>query len=95
VAKEYVAAQDDADPGVLVLSRFAGAAQELTEALIVNPFDPDAIADAMHQALTMPLPERIERHLALKEKVYRTTAAAYAQHFVEALSARSVAKVAA
>ena len=95
VAKEYVAAQNDADPGVLVLSRFAGAAQELTEALIVNPFDPDAIADAMHQALTMPLPERIERHMALKEKVYKTTAAAYAQRFVEALTARSVAKVAA
>ena len=95
VAKEYVAAQNDADPGVLVLSKFAGAAQELTEALIVNPFDPDAIADAMHQALTMPLPERVERHMALKAKVYKTTAAAYAHRFVEALSARSVAKVAA
>jgi trehalose 6-phosphate synthase len=95
VAKEYVAAQNDEDPGVLVLSKFAGAAQELTEALIVNPFDPDAIADAMHQALTMPAPERRERHLALKEKVYRTTAAVYARRFVDALTARSVAKVAA
>jgi trehalose 6-phosphate synthase len=95
VAKEYVAAQNDDDPGVLVLSKFAGAAQELTEALIVNPFDPDAIADAMHQALTMPAPERRERHLALKEKVYRTTAEAYARRFVDALAARSVAKVAA
>jgi len=95
VAKEYVAAQNDEDPGVLVLSKFAGAAQELTEALIVNPFDPDAIADAMHQALTMPLDERRERHLALKEKVYRTTAALYARNFVDALAARSVAKVAA
>lgn len=95
VAKEYVAAQNDEDPGVLVLSKFAGAAQELTEALIVNPFDPDAIADAMHQALTMPAPERRERHLALKEKVYRTTAAVYARRFVDALTARSVARVAA
>ncbi len=51
VAKEFVAAQSDEDPGVLVLSQFAGAAQDLTEALIVNPFDPDAIADAMHVAL--------------------------------------------
>jgi trehalose 6-phosphate synthase len=95
VAKEYVAAQDDQNPGVLVLSKFAGAAQELTEALIVNPFDPDAIADAMHQALTMPLDERRERHLALKKKVYHTTAARYAREFIDALAARSVAKVAA
>ena len=85
VAKEFVAAQPDEDPGVLVLSQFAGAAHELTEALIVNPFDPDAIADAMHSALTMPLAERRERHVALKEKVFRTTAHAYCQRFIEAL----------
>jgi trehalose 6-phosphate synthase len=85
VAKEFVAAQHDDDPGVLVLSQFAGAAQELTEALIINPFDPDAIADAMHQALVMPLPERRERHAALKEKVFRTTAQAYCNRFMEAL----------
>jgi trehalose-6-phosphate synthase len=54
VAKEYIAAQPPDDPGVLILSQFAGAAQELTEALVVNPFDPDAIADAMHVGLTMP-----------------------------------------
>ena len=47
---------------MLILSQFAGAAHELTEALIVNPFDPDAIADAMHLALSMPLAERRERH---------------------------------
>ena len=98
VAKEFVAAQTDDDPGVLVLSQFAGAAHELTEALIVNPFDPDAIADAMHLALSMPTPERRERHLALKEKVLRTTAQAYCQHFMEALSqvkAQSVPRAAA
>ena len=61
VAKEYVAAQNPSDPGVLVLSRFAGAAQELTAALIVNPFDGSAMAEAMHQALTMPLVERQRR----------------------------------
>ena len=54
VAKEYVAAQPDEDPGVLILSRSAGAARELTDALIVDPSDADAIADAMHVALAMP-----------------------------------------
>src|SRR6185436_2951070 len=58
VAKEYVAAQDPARPGVLVLSPFAGAAAELDQALIANPFDIDAIADALHAALTMSLDER-------------------------------------
>ncbi len=98
VAKEFVAAQSDEDPGVLILSQFAGAAHELTEALIVNPFDPDAIADAMHQALSMPTPERRERHLALKEKVFRTTAHAYSERFMEALGqvkAQSVPRAAA
>jgi trehalose 6-phosphate synthase len=83
---------------VLILSKFAGAAHELTEALIVNPFDPDAIADAMHLALSMPAPERKERHAALAEKVFRTTAHAYCQRFVEALGkvkAQSVPRVAA
>ena len=74
VAKEYVAAQDPADPGVLILSRFAGAAEELTEALIVNPFDAEEIADAMHQALAMPLAERLRRYCALRERVWDTTA---------------------
>jgi trehalose 6-phosphate synthase len=95
VAKEFIAAQSDEDPGVLVLSRFAGAAHELTEALIVNPFDPDAIADAMHVALTMPAPERKERHTALKAKVMRTTAHAYCQRFMDALTTRALARVAA
>lgn len=95
VAKEFVAAQPDDDPGVLVLSQFAGAAQDLTEALIVNPFDPDAIADAMNLALTMPLSERKERHFALKEKVMRTTAEAYCRRFIDALEARPITRAAA
>ncbi|PWW02163.1 trehalose 6-phosphate synthase [Hoeflea marina] len=65
VAKEYVAAQDFADPGVLVLSQFAGAAEEMPEALIVNPHDPHDIAEAIRTALDMPAAERIERHQAL------------------------------
>ena len=95
VAKEFIAAQSDDDPGVLVLSQFAGAAQDLTEALIVNPFDPDAIADAMHMALAMPPSERKERHLILKEKVMRTTAETYCRRFIEALEAPSIARAAA
>ncbi|MGE9549878.1 alpha,alpha-trehalose-phosphate synthase [Erwinia amylovora] len=62
VAKEYIAAQDPQDPGVLVLSRFAGAANELTSALIVNPYDRDEVAAALNQAATMPLNERISRY---------------------------------
>ncbi|CCP07548.1 trehalose-6-phosphate synthase [Erwinia amylovora MR1] len=62
VAKEYVAAQDPDNPGVLVLSRFAGAANELTSALIVNPYDRDDVAAALHRALTMPRTERIARY---------------------------------
>ena len=62
VAKEYVSAQDPDDPGVLVLSRFAGAAEELTGALIVNPIDIDGMAQALAQALSMPLAERRARY---------------------------------
>lgn len=61
VAKEYVAAQDPDDPGVLLLSPFAGAARELDGALIVNPYDHDGAGDAIAQAMTMPLGERRER----------------------------------
>ncbi|MCG8710212.1 alpha,alpha-trehalose-phosphate synthase [Brenneria sp. 4F2] len=62
VAKEYVAAQDPDNPGVLVLSRFAGAANELTAALIVNPYDRDDVAAALDKALTMPRAERLARY---------------------------------
>jgi trehalose 6-phosphate synthase len=66
VAKEYVAAQDAANPGVLILSRFAGAAAEFKEgALLVNPYDPDQVAGAIARAISMPLAERKTRHAAL------------------------------
>ena len=61
VAKEYVAAQDPEDPGVLILSRFAGAATQLDQALLVNPYSPDDIADAIDRALAMPREERLAR----------------------------------
>jgi trehalose 6-phosphate synthase len=66
VAKEYVAAQDGEDPGVLILSRFAGAAAEFRSgALLINPYDPEAVAAAIARALDMPLAERVERHRVL------------------------------
>ena len=61
VAKEYVAAQNAEDPGVLILSRFAGAAKECAAALLVNPYDPEGVAIAINHALSMPLAERRER----------------------------------
>jgi len=87
VAKEYVAAQDPDDPGVLILSRFAGAAEELEcGALMVNPFDPDQIAEAMHQGLVMPLPERRERWDRLRDRVWHNTAARYCEVFLAYLA---------
>ncbi len=61
VAKEYVATQNPEDPGVLILSRFAGAARECTAALLVNPYDPEGVAIAINRALSMPLSERRQR----------------------------------
>jgi trehalose 6-phosphate synthase len=69
VAKEYVAMQDEADPGVLVLSRFAGAAEQMREALLVNPYDIPATAQAIQQALQMPLADRRSRHAALLAQI--------------------------
>ena len=86
VAKEFVAAQPVEDPGVLILSEFAGAAEELTEAILINPHDADQIAEALHEALTMRLDERQERHQALLAKVMRTSAKAYCERFIGALS---------
>jgi trehalose 6-phosphate synthase len=75
VAKEFVAARDD-DHGVLILSQFTGAARELPEALIVNPYDADQCAAALHMALTMPDEEqrdrmRLMRRLVADFNVYR------------------------
>jgi trehalose 6-phosphate synthase len=69
VAKEYIASQHASDPGVLVLSRFTGAAEQLAEALLVNPYDTRGTADALQQALAMPLAERRARHHALLQRI--------------------------
>ena len=86
VAKEFVAAQEPESPGVLVLSRCAGAAQEMEEALIVNPFIPSSVADAIDRALHMPIEERRERHTALLARVLSGTATEWAQSFLTELS---------
>jgi trehalose 6-phosphate synthase len=85
VAKEYVASQDPADPGVLVLSRFAGAAEQMTEALLVNPYDSDGMADAIQQALSMPLEERRARHRSLLAGVQTQDVHWWARTFLKTL----------
>ena len=87
VAKEYVAAQDPEDPGVLILSRFAGAALQLKDALLVNPYSKDEISDAIRQALDMPKAERMRRWRALIESVERDDVVAWRKAFVAALEA--------
>jgi trehalose 6-phosphate synthase len=86
VAKEFVAAQNPEDPGVLILSRFAGAADELSDALIVNPFDPDEITEAMHTGLVMPLAERRERWQRLRDSVWHDNAARFCSVFLAYLA---------
>jgi len=71
VAKEFIAAQDPSDPGVLILSRFTGAAEQMREALLVNPYSREDVADAIRQALDMPLSERIVRWKALYNGICR------------------------
>ncbi len=90
VAKEFVAAQDPDDPGVLVLSRFAGAARQLEAALLVNPRDPDALADALHTALRMGLEERRARWRALWAAIAPRSPLLWGQSFLAALQ-RAVA----
>ena len=86
VAKEYVAAQDPEDPGVLILSRFAGAARQMSEALLVNPHSPEDIADALKRALAMEKPERIRRWRVLYDNVTREDVTAWRDSFVAALA---------
>jgi trehalose 6-phosphate synthase/phosphatase len=84
IAKEFVASRVDED-GVLILSEFAGAAGELRESLVVNPYDLDAVAEAMERALTMPRDERLLRMQALRERVAAFTVHDWVARFLEAL----------
>jgi trehalose 6-phosphate synthase len=87
VAKEYVAAQDPADPGVLVLSRFAGAAQQMKAALLVNPYDGDETAAALHAARSMRPSERRQRHQTLMKRLRVFDVRRWRSDFLAALAA--------
>jgi trehalose 6-phosphate synthase len=89
VAKEFVAAQDSADPGVLILSTLAGAARELTGAIMVNPYDARGMAHGIQQAFNMPLAERRERHLAMIDVLRRNSITSWHTSFVDTLESVS------
>jgi len=82
VAKEFVAAQNPDDPGVLILSRFAGAAHECTAALLVNPYDPEGVAIAVNRALSMPLEERRQRQAANFRVLVKNDLSRWAERFL-------------
>ena len=86
VAKEYIAAQDPDDPGVLILSRFAGAAHQLEDALLVNPHSPDDLAHAIRTALDMPAAERKERYEKLIGTVREDDVQSWTADFVNDLT---------
>ncbi|MGP0092722.1 MAG: alpha,alpha-trehalose-phosphate synthase (UDP-forming) [Xanthobacteraceae bacterium] len=86
VAKEYVAAQDAEDPGVLILSRFAGAAVECEAALLINPYDPESVGTAIAQALSMPLDERRARHEAIFQVLSTNNVELWGERFLIALT---------
>ncbi|MFO0562242.1 MAG: bifunctional alpha,alpha-trehalose-phosphate synthase (UDP-forming)/trehalose-phosphatase [Polyangiales bacterium] len=92
VAKEYCAAQRGRS-GALVLSEFAGAAEELSDAIIVNPYDVDSVASAIHEAISMPEPERAARMSLLTEAVERSPVSLWAERFVRDLEAEFVGEV--
>jgi trehalose 6-phosphate synthase len=87
VAKEFVAAQDPEDPGMLVLSTLAGASHELKDAVLVNPYDIDNVADGINRALTMPLDERRRRHAEMMTVLRKNDIVAWRNRFIDALCA--------
>jgi trehalose 6-phosphate synthase len=95
VAKEYVAAQRPEDPGVLILSRFAGAVYELDSALVVNPYDIEAVTAAIGRALEMPLEERQERWSAMMARIEANTVDRWCSNFMDALVANGECAVGA
>jgi trehalose 6-phosphate synthase len=92
VAKEYVAAQDPDDPGVLILSRFAGAALQLKDALLVNPYSADEVSDAIKTALAMPREERVRRWQGMMESVKNEDVVQWRHNFVKALEGAKAKK---
>jgi len=94
VAKEYVAAQDPEDPGVLILSRFAGAALQMTEAVLVNPYSSEEMSDVIAFALAMPKEERIRRWRALMDTVEREDVLWWRRRFTSVLIGEEQAEAA-
>jgi len=92
VAKEYVAAQDPEDPGVLILSRFAGAANEFRRALLVNPYDSESVAGAIAHALAMPIEERRARHQALLAVICSYDVDRWQREFLFSLQSDDISK---
>jgi trehalose 6-phosphate synthase len=86
VAKEYVAAQDEEDPGVLILSHFAGAAEQLKSALLVNPHSAEELADAIARALAMEREERVARWRDLYDSIQREDVNWWLDRFIVALT---------
>ncbi len=85
VAKEFLASQDPDDPGVLVLSRLCGAAEELTSAVLVNPYDQQGVADGIARAIEMRLPERRARHRDLLAAITHNDVHNWSRRFIAAL----------
>ena len=79
-------AQDEDDPGVLILSEFAGAAEQLQAALLVNPHDTDDMAEAIHTALTMPIEERRRRWRQLRNVIMEQDVTWWRERFLEDLA---------
>jgi trehalose 6-phosphate synthase len=92
VAKEYVAAQDPQDPGVLILSKFAGAAEELTDAIIVNPNDKVEVAEAIQHALHMSQEERVARWQAMLKVLRASDVSRWAAAFIEDLAGKKASR---
>lgn len=86
VAKEFVAAQDPKNPGIPVVSSLTGSARELVEAIIVNPYDKDDVADGIASAITMSREERVERYGAMIKTLRRNDITAWRTRFVAALN---------
>jgi trehalose 6-phosphate synthase len=91
MAKMYVALQDADNPGVLILSKFAGAAEQMDGAIVVNPYDPDAIADALHTALSLPLRERRNLHARLIKGLRMNSCHVWSENFLSVLDNRAPA----
>jgi trehalose 6-phosphate synthase len=92
VAKEYIAAQDPDDPGVLVLSQFAGAAEQMTEAVIVNPYSDGDVAEGIQTALRMDKSERLDRYQALMGMLVENDVNAWRRSYMESLEGRGCAE---